>query len=220
MGSAHGLAKQPWLDAGFYDPDTPDHRDATGNPADPPVEITRNVGASGPLVGQAEDQQALDAPDFREFHRRISTLHARMHSYIGGPPKDPGTLTDPHKSFRDPFVFLLHSNADRLFAMWQRDPAHPERLDPAEVYGTWSTTVGSGDVATERPSWGILSPLEPWSGHDAQSAATGIVANVVSTRPWAAPDSQTPGLPPGDRIRVRNSLDAEVVAPPAYDTAP
>jgi hypothetical protein len=35
----------------------------------------------------------------------------------------------PHDAFRDPFVFLLHSNVDRIYAMWQCDPAHPERLD-------------------------------------------------------------------------------------------
>ena len=220
MGSAHGLAGQKWQDAGFYDPHTREHRDVTLNPADPPSEITRNIGASGPLVDPSEDQDALDAPDFPTFHRRISKLHARMHNYIGGPPDDPGTLTDPHRSFRDPFVFLLHSNMDRLWAMWQRDPAHTERLDPAKAYGIWGTTVGSGDVETERPFWGILSPLEPWAGHDAQNASTGFVANVVSTRPWAPPDSQTAGLPPGDQISVRNSLDDKVVVPRAYDTVP
>jgi hypothetical protein len=33
-------------------------------------------------------------------------------------------------------VFLLHSNVDRLYAKWQTDPNHPERLDPATVYGS------------------------------------------------------------------------------------
>ncbi|MBV9177351.1 MAG: tyrosinase family protein, partial [Nitrososphaeraceae archaeon] len=40
--------------------------------------------------------------------------HGLAHSYIGG------NLTDPHLSFRDPCVFLLHSNVDRLWAMWQQ----------------------------------------------------------------------------------------------------
>jgi len=46
------------------------------------------------------------------------------HGFIGG------TIGNPHTSFRDPFVFLLHSNVDRLFAMWQRQPSHPERQTP------------------------------------------------------------------------------------------
>ena len=39
--------------------------------------------------------------------------------------------TQAHYSFHDPFVFLLHSNVDRLFAMWQTATGPPERLDPA-----------------------------------------------------------------------------------------
>jgi hypothetical protein len=36
-----------------------------------------------------------------------------VHSYIGG------TLGNADTSFREPFVFLLHSNVDRLFVLWQ-----------------------------------------------------------------------------------------------------
>jgi hypothetical protein len=32
-------------------------------------------------------------------------------------------------------VFLLHSNLDRLFSMWQVIPGKGYRLDPALVYG-------------------------------------------------------------------------------------
>ena len=35
------------------------------------------------------------------------------HSYIGG------TLGNADTSFREPFVFSLHSNVDRLFVLWQ-----------------------------------------------------------------------------------------------------
>ncbi|RPF31751.1 tyrosinase family protein [Streptomyces sp. TLI_185] len=207
MGSANGLAGQFWRDSGFYNPDTAEDRDTTLNPADPPKEIIRQVGVSAPLVLPREDRAALGAPDFPEFNRLINILHAAMHSYIGGPG---GTLTDPHQSFRDPFVFLLHSNVDRLFAMWQRDPAHPERLDPARVYGAWGNTTGSGDVTSEHPKWGILSPLEPWSGPDAQTSATGVITNVVKTRPWCAPEKLA---------SFKDSLDPSIVTPRSYDTA-
>jgi hypothetical protein len=55
-------------------------------------------------------------------------IHGQGHSYIGG------DLLNPHTSFRDPFVFLMHSNIDRLWAIWQRTPGHQERLDPAQLY--------------------------------------------------------------------------------------
>jgi hypothetical protein len=41
-----------------------------------------------------------------------------------------------HFSFHDPFVFLLHSNTDRLFALWQLAPGQEWRLDPNRVYGS------------------------------------------------------------------------------------
>jgi hypothetical protein len=65
----------------------------------------------------------------------------------------------------------LHNNVDRLFAMWQTQPGHPERLDPQQVYAAYSSTQCSGDVNTLHPNWGILSPLEPW-------AETGIETNA------------------------------------------
>src|SRR5262249_50364157 len=75
------------------------------------------------------------------------------------------SMGGPHISFRDPFVFLLHSNVDRLFARWQTDPAHEERLDPATVYGSESNVDA------------LNRNIEPWSGG-------------TNTRPWAAPENQ------------------------------
>ena len=54
-------------------------------------------------------------------------------------------------SFRDPFVFLLHSNVDRLYAMWQTAPGHADRLDANTVYGT---------DGISRRSWTARSALE------------------------------------------------------------
>src|SRR6266487_705669 len=216
MGNAHGDAGEPWQanappwrPDGLYNPGANPNRDASDNPFDPPLHITRGVGGFGILLPTpADDQHILDAPDFVEFHNRISLPHGNMHAYIGGPG---GTLTDAHTSFRDPFVFLLHSNIDRLLVMWQHNPAHPERLDPAQVYRAWTNTKGSGDVSLLDPNWGILSPLEPWAGVNAQTPATGIIANVVSTRPWAPPENQT---------LYKDSRDPTVVNSPSYDTSP
>jgi hypothetical protein len=140
--------------------------------------------------------------------------HGAAHSYIGG------NLGDPHLSFRDPFVFLLHSNIDRLWAMWQRQPGHPERLDPAQVYDTEenSTTVaGRNDVEVGEPYWGIQLPLAPWAGFAAQTQ----MKDVWPVRPWAPAPAGQPAeneqnLPGNNKI----STDISLVIPPSYDTAP
>jgi hypothetical protein len=84
-------------------------------------------------------------------------MHA-MHGFVA--------MGGQHISFRDPFVFMLHSNVDRLFARWQTDPAHTDRLDPDLMYGTEG---GSLEV-----------DIEPWSGG-------------IGIRPWASPENE--GVP-------------------------
>jgi len=88
----------------------------------------------------------------------LESVHNAMHGFVN--------MGGVHISFRDPFVFLLHSNVDRLFARWQTDLAHPERLDPNTVYGS-----ESGDA-------GLNSNIRPWSGVP------------PTTRPWAPPENQ------------------------------
>jgi hypothetical protein len=221
---------EPWKSAAFYGGPGP-YRDDTANPVDPPQSVTRQVGAGDTLITSAEDQALLNAPDFVAFDEAMegggAGLHNRAHSYIGG------TLSDPHTSFRDPFVFLLHSNVDRLVALWQLKAGHPERVDPMQVYKAQATSHGGyqntkgGDRTTidppgvpqvgdddvdgpdHQPWWGILSPLVPWSGPGsvAQSSATGIIKNVNSVRPWAPPDN----------LQVfKDSRDASVVTPRSY----
>lgn len=218
---------EPWKSAGFYGGAGP-FRDQTNNPADPPQTVTRRVGFGVPLITQAEDLVLLSAPDFVAFDEAmegVAGLHNRAHGYIGG------TMSDPHTSFRDPFVYLMHSNVDRLFALWQAQPGHPERLDPMHVYEAQSTgrkgyqdtkggdrsTIdppgvaqpGDDDVTTDRPWWGIRSPLEPWAGPGgtAQTAATGIIKNVESARPWAPPENQQV---------FKDSRDQSIVVPRRY----
>ncbi len=202
MGTASGPAGAPWLTAGFYVPGASPNRDASGNPVDPPLTIDRSVGAGAPVT-PAQDSVVLGATDFPDLNTKLTQSHNQAHGFIGS------TIGNAHTSFRDPFVFLLHSNVDRLFAMWQRQPAHPERLIPDSVYGTHANSQGSGDVATFHPFWGILSPLEPWAGPSAQLPSTGIVANVHATRPWASPENLQ---------IVKDSRHPSVVSPPLYDT--
>ncbi len=115
--------------------------------------------------------------------------------------------------------------------MWQlRDKQ--ERTDPARLYKAQSThqngfentkggdrtTIdppgmprhGDDDVSSQRPWWGILSPLEPWVGPDefSQTSATGIIKNVKPVRPWSRQ---------AERV-FKDSRDPYLVKPPIYDT--
>jgi hypothetical protein len=207
MGNDNGDAGDPWLKAKFYDPDpTHPQREVTHNPADPPAHVSRAVGGS-PVVTAAADKGILMANDYQAMRTLMKSAHDQAHQYIGG------TLSDAHASFQDPFVFLLHSNVDRLFAMWQRIHG---RLDPATAYDPESDTKGSGTITLSANSpWGILSPLEPWAGEAAQTPTTGIVQNFHGIRPWIAPDNEQ--LDPANQ---KDSKHPTVVSPPSYDTAP
>ncbi len=210
------------------DPSTFSYPDpATGvhyNPADPPQTLTRAKQPGAPPVGVAgqgwaTDDQFIQAPSWEAFRDLMYGdeqgtsgvgAHGAAHGYIGG------SLGDPHLSFRDPFVFFLHSNIDRLWAMRQRQSGFAaQRLDPAQLYNTEGNTTGNGDVEFGDPKWGILSPLEPWAGYTAQTPQTGQITNLWPIRPWFAPENEQ-NLPGNNR----NSRDISVVIPPSYDTAP
>lgn len=131
------------------------------------------------------DATVVASSSWEDFNNNIQQVHSDAHGFVGG------TITQAHYSFHDPFVFLLHSNLDRLYAMWQTQAGHPERLDPATVYHT-----DSGDP-------GLNGPVEPWAGNAANPA--------LQLRPWAPPDNQQV---------VKTYKDPSVVAPPCYDTVP
>jgi len=63
-----------------------------------------------------------------------------------------GTISAVHSAFEDPFVFLLHSNVDRIWAMWQTVPGKSYRLDPRLTYG-----IETDDAL-------ITEFMEPWAG--------------------------------------------------------
>ncbi|WP_198161301.1 tyrosinase family protein, partial [Variovorax sp. WDL1] len=155
-GSSSAPIGEPWLSAGYYVPGANPHRDATGNPADPPRTVVRFV--SGSPASAAGDNAIANAVDYPTMWNLLAGVHNAMHGFVA--------MGSAHVSFRDPFVFLLHSNVDRLFARWQTDPARPERLDPNAVYGS-----ESGDA-------GLNSNIRPWSGVP------------PTNRPWAPPENQ------------------------------
>jgi hypothetical protein len=169
----------PWRSDGFYAPGASPDRDTSGNPADPPVTVNRFIPAFGVWASADDDGGILRQADYAAMRRLLELVHNNMHGFVN--------MGEQHVSFRDPFVFLLHSNVDRLFALWQTAPEHPERLHPGPVYGT-----DSGNAA-------LNDNIEPWS--------TGR-SLVRPVRPWAAPESL--GEP-------KNYKHPSIVLPPAYD---
>jgi hypothetical protein len=211
MGSPNGSVGNPWLAAQFYDPQagqsghSPD-RDVTENPVDPPTDIRRTKTAAGPLVPtnivngsgfgvscpnlMVNNDGDLTSPStYPEFRIRLECLHNLSHGYIAA--------VSPHDAFRDPLVFLLHSNVDRIFARWQTDPNHPERLDPNTVYGSESNV----DVPVLGEIQNLTHQVEPWS--------TGVGA-YHPIRPWEA-IHENQGFP-------HTYHHISIVAPPCYDT--
>lgn len=102
---------------------------------------------------------------FNQFDGALQGAHDFIHSgYIRG------TIGDAHFSFHDPFVFLLHSNVDRLWAMWQRVPGQSFRLDPNATYGDEGTNPNSSVNKTLGP-WDGSEGLFPWTAAGGQIQA-------------------------------------------------
>jgi hypothetical protein len=132
--------------------------------------IWRDVGAT---AANPDGTPAIDSDatilaagtDFATLAAALKQGHDFVaHSYIGG------TLTQPHYSFHDPFVFLLHSNLDRLWAKWQTEPGHADRMSPGGAYA--GLTAGEiTTLATENVEpWAGGTGLEPWASDPTKRA--------------------------------------------------
>lgn len=230
MGNALGEAGAPWRGAGFYDPaaNPPRSDDPHGpdfNAVLVPRDLSRGVGEAGDPNSREREQELGSAPNYRKALQIIEGLHNDAHGYIGG---FAGTISDPHISFRDPFVFLLHSNVDRLFALWQLQPGHPGRLDPATVYGIDGNSVTryasgvdthDGHNFVKNPDsivWGLSSPMLPWSGFEFDALDGGGTSRhlaIIPIRPWTEPENAHVGHPVTPK-------DLSVVTPSRYETNP
>ena len=169
-------------------------RDATGNPADPPRAIRRACDPGAP--GVATDNNIIHGADalppaqqWSSFRIAVENSHDTTHGFFGLG----SNIRASHSSFEDPFVFLLHSNVDRLWAMWQSQPGQDWRLDPGQVYGDQSNT---------NDDEGILHNLQPWDG---------TVPFGAAIPPWTGGSSE---------IEIKHCRHPSVVAPPCYDTLP
>jgi len=122
--------------------------------------------------------------------------HNYSHGFIGG------NMNFPSSSAEDPFFFMLHGNVDRLWAQWQRDPAHLPRLDPAQTYGA--------SLASDA---NLQLTMSPWDG----SPGGATSASSFPIQPW---ETTTPAPSGGTYVVAKTPDDPSVVSPPIYDVAP
>jgi hypothetical protein len=145
--------------------------------------------AVGDVAANADGTPAIDSDatilgaggagaNFQTFGDALKQAHDFVaHSYIGG------TISNAHYSFHDPFVFLLHSNLDRLWARWQTEPGHPERFASATAYAGLSA-ADMTTLATEHVEpWAGGTGLEPWSSDPTQRAVISYTDISVVTPP-------------------------------------
>src|ERR1039458_1934039 len=172
----------------------------SGQPTDPPQFVYRPSKYPGPpptpLITPQEESNILglqpwgpavptnhqgdpayEALKPNYFRTAWEDVHNQAHPYFAN--------ISPHDAFRDPFVFLLHSNVDRIFAIWQCDPAHPERLDPNTVYGAEGNLDVDVFAVGVASSQNLSHQVEPWStGH----------GEYHDIRPWE-PTHENQGFP-------------------------
>ena len=137
MGAAHGDAGPPLQQ---FESTEPGHtviwRDLS--PGAPPVQPDAGVVTNGDTAAQADQ--------FLQMNAALQGAHNVAHGYIGG------SIGLQHFSFHDPFVFLIHANADRLLAMWQTAPGQQWRLDPTQMYGAAGPTGPSLTISNRGPA--------------------------------------------------------------------
>jgi hypothetical protein len=118
------------------------------------------------------DAEIIEAPTYQAMRTLLERKHDAAHfMYFGG------TVVNAHVSFHDPYALLLHSNVDRLFAMWQARTGKSWRLDPSLVYGNDGRVLNA--VVIDR--WSSEANARPWmSLEQQQGPATYAHPSIVA----------------------------------------
>lgn len=168
-----------------------------------PPAVSRDLGGGGvPAPTTTTDAtllaQATYAPS--GFNQVLETgPHNSSHVYIGGAT---GDMSFVNSATEDPFFFMLHGNADRIWAQWQRNPATLTRLDPATAYDGHSSNP---NITTNMAPWdGTGTPIQPWTIPDGYI----VVKNPKHPSVVAPPIYDTaplvvPILQPGEAVVIQ-----------------
>jgi tyrosinase len=178
-------------------------------------------------------RRGLDPRPGVQYERMWKALyydHGLAHRYIGGTVGGFGSGADvAHRSFEDPFVFLLHSNVDRLWASWQlnqrgfnawEEPAW--RIEPDWAYGELiddrveelSEPLLRGDSETVAAFRERYEKELTFQGEQAGREIKSLM------RPWGAHASGGTIIEPWGALGAADlirPIDREVLRPPPYD---
>ena len=205
MGAANGVVGAPFSLAGFTANGVCANARAgfvfstftscslhSGDWTYPPPELYR--GKASGLPGTLGDAVVLGPTTFPTFRGMEGNPHGTAHVYLGN---SGGNIGSVPTAAEDPIFFLLHANVDRLWAMWQRDPSNPGRLDAATCYGTEGTTLS---ITGTMPPWNGSSGMPPWTSSpgDYTYAKTSKDASVVDAPVYDTAPLTIPILQPGE----------------------
>ena len=130
-------------------------------------------------------ERAAQAQQWTAFRQALESDARLGHGYIGG------DIGGQHQAFEDPFVFLLHSNVDRLFAMWQTQPGEEWRLDPDQVYGDQSNTNDSDGILHSVCSRGTARSSSAHRSSRGSAARPRSRSRTAAIRRWCARPATT-----------------------------
>jgi hypothetical protein len=172
-----------------------------------PPAVSRDLGgsASAPVPTTTTDASIMAVPSYAPSGLNVNIEgnpnhpHNYSHVYIGGIG---GNMSSVPTAAEDPFFFMLHGNVDRLWAMWQRNPAALSRLDPATAYDGHS---GNVNITTNMRPWdGTGTAIQPWTIGDGYI----VVKNpkhpsVVSPPIYDTAPLVIPILQPGEAVVIQ-----------------
>jgi hypothetical protein len=158
-----------------------------------PPAVSRFTGTHplAPTPTTVSDATVVGQATFVGHRTQNENPHNRTHPYLGG---SGGNVTSPSISAQDPIFFFIHANADRLWAMWQRQ--NTSRYSQATAY--------SGTMAD------MTLPMAPWNGLRSNGSVASGSNPAHTISPWTSADGY---------ILMKPANDPSVVFPPIYDTA-
>lgn len=110
-------------------------------------------------IWRPEDAEIVASRTFAEMRRLLAAKCDVAHLVYFG-----ADGSNTHIALHDPLAVLLHSNVDRLFAMWQAESGETWRLEPSQVYGDEhallaSTLIdGATTASARRQTGGVKAP--------------------------------------------------------------
>lgn len=169
---ANGRAQPSWANDLFNCPPADCGANLNNWQFPPPVIKRRLNSGAPPATSDATTLGILDYPGM-SFQLEDNS-HNDSHVFLGGSSFSGslGNMSRVAQASEDPFFFLLHANCDRLWAQWQRDVAHLDRLASSTAYGTDGTHA---KITGAMAPWNGASAIFPWTG------AGGHIVNLAPT---------------------------------------